>query len=143
MGSMEPAAGLGEFFDTAEQLVADHGPSTVAFSRFCDLLRMRCAERNGVDASRLDALHQSSAQATILGRGPKGSTLMLGRFSHDAPTPVHNHNSWGVLCVMRGRDRHILWAREDDGSRPEQAQLRIIETRELGPGVAGGFQTGR
>jgi predicted metal-dependent enzyme (double-stranded beta helix superfamily) len=139
MGSVEPAAGLEEFFDTAEQLVADHGPSTVAFSRIGDLLRIVAAERTLLDASRLDALHQSSAQATILGRGQKGSTLMLGRFSDDAPTPVHNHNSWGVLCVMRGRDRHILWAREDDGSRPEQAQLRIIETRELGPGDVAWF----
>jgi predicted metal-dependent enzyme (double-stranded beta helix superfamily) len=64
---------------------------------------------------------------------------MLGRFSPEAPTPVHNHNSWGVICVIRGRDRHILWARQDDRSRPEQARLRIIETRELGPGDVAWF----
>ena len=134
MGSMEPASGLERFFASAETLVADQGPGPTAFARIGDHLRTLAADRNLIGQSRLDALHQASAQATILGHGPKGSTLMLGRFSAEAPTPVHNHNSWGVICVIRGRDRHILWARQDDGSRPEQATLRIIETRELGPG---------
>ena len=136
---MESVAGLERFFETAEQLVADQGPNPVTFARIGDLLRILAADRTLIDASRLDGLHQSSAQATILGHGPKGSTLMLGRFSAEAPTPVHNHNSWGVLCVVRGRDRHILWARQDDGSRPEQAQLQIIESRELGPGDVAWF----
>ena len=136
---MEPAAGLELFFDTAERLVEDHGPSPVAFARIADLLRILAADRNLIDESSLGALHQSSAQATILGHGPKGSTLMLGRFPPEAPTPVHNHNSWGVLCVIRGRDRHTLWARQDDGSLAGQAQLRIVETRELGPGDVAWF----
>jgi predicted metal-dependent enzyme (double-stranded beta helix superfamily) len=131
---MEPAPGLEQFFGSSERLVADHGPGPAAFARIGDHLRTLAADRSLMDRSRLDALHQARAQATILGHGPNGSTLMLGRFSAEAPTPVHNHNSWGVICVIRGRDRHILWAREDDGSRPEQAKLRIIETRELGPG---------
>jgi predicted metal-dependent enzyme (double-stranded beta helix superfamily) len=131
---MEPASGLARFFDAAERLVADLGPVPTAFARIGELLRMLSADEAPIDQSRLARLHRSSAQATILGRGPKGSTLMLGRFSAEAPTPVHNHNSWGVICVIRGRDRHILWARQDDGSQPGRADLRTVETRELGPG---------
>src|SRR5436305_4421139 len=134
MGCMEPVAGFERFFDTAERLVADLGPAPAAFGRLGDILRMLAADRALIDESKLGALHQSSAQATILGYGPTGSTLMLSRFSAEAPTPVHNHNSWGVLCVIRGRDRHILWAREDDGSTAGRARLRVVETRELGPG---------
>jgi predicted metal-dependent enzyme (double-stranded beta helix superfamily) len=130
---------LAWFFETADRLVTEYGPSPAAFGRIGDLLRTLAADRIVNDESELGALHQSSAQATILGHGAKGSTLMLGRFSPDAPTPVHNHNSWGVICVIRGRDRHVLWARQDDGSRPEQAQLRIIETRELGRGDVAWF----
>jgi predicted metal-dependent enzyme (double-stranded beta helix superfamily) len=136
---MEPAAGLERFFAAAERLVADHGPSPAAFAGIGDLLRTLAADRLLNAESDLSSLHQSSAQATILGHGPQGSTLMLGRFSAEAPTPVHNHNSWGVLCVIRGRDRHILWARQDNGSRAGQAQLRIIETRELEPGDVAWF----
>ena len=134
---MEP--GLGPFFESAERLVADHGPSPAAFDRIGSLLRILAADRTLIDHSTLETLHQSSAQATILGHGPSGSTLMLGRFSAEAPTPVHNHNSWGVLCVIRGRDRHIRWARQDDGSQHGQAQVRIVETRELGPGDVAWF----
>ena len=139
MGCMEPVAGFERFFDTAERLVADLGPAPAAFARLGDLLRMLAADRALIDESKLDALHQSSAQATILGHGPTGSTLMLSRFSAEAPTPVHNHNSWGVLCVVRGRDRHILWRRLDDGSQAGRAQLRIIESRELDPGDVAWF----
>jgi hypothetical protein len=135
---MEPAGELDRFFDGAERLVADQGPGPVAFARIGDRLTALATDRL-IERSRLDALHESSAQATILGRGPKGSTLMLGRFVAEAPTPVHNHNSWGVICVIRGRDRHILWARQDDGSQPGKAQLRIVETRELGPGDVAWF----
>jgi predicted metal-dependent enzyme (double-stranded beta helix superfamily) len=130
---------LARFFDGAERLVADHGASPAAFAGIGDLLRTLAADRIVNDESELGALHQSSAQATILGHGPKGSTLMLGRFSAEAPTPVHNHNSWGVLCVIRGRDRHILWARQDNGSRAGHAQLGIIEIRELEPGDVAWF----
>ena len=131
---MEPAADLTRFFDAAEGLVADYGPGPEAFTRIETQMRPLAADPALLDPSRLAALHNSSAGFTVLGYGKRGSTLMLARFPADAPTPVHNHNSWGVLCVVRGRDRHVLWARQDDGSKPGQAQLRIIETRELGPG---------
>src|SRR5207248_3759953 len=106
MGSMEPAAGFERFFDTAERLVADLGPTPAAFARLGDLLRILAADRTLIDESRLGALHQTRAHATILGLAPTGSTLMLGRVSADAPTPVHTHTSWSVLCVVRGRERH-------------------------------------
>ncbi len=104
---MEPATGLEQFFDAAERLVADHGANPATFARIGNLLRIVAADGTLIDESRLDALHQSSAQATILGHGPT--------------------------------DRHILWRRQDDGSRVGQAQLQIIETRELAPGDVAWF----
>ena len=136
---MEPGSGLEPFFDAAERLAADHGPGATAFAQIGEHLRTLAADPTLIDDVRLRALHQASAQATILGHGPKGSTLMLGRFAAEAPTPVHNHNSWGVICVIRGRDRHIVWARQDDGSRLGQAELRIVGTRELEPGDVAWF----
>jgi predicted metal-dependent enzyme (double-stranded beta helix superfamily) len=125
---------LEQFFRAAEDLLAEDGPGAAAFARVGALLRQLAADPTLVDPSRLAALHDSSAGFSILGHGNGGSTLMLGRFPAEAPTPIHNHNSWGVICVIRGRDRHILWAREDDGSQPGRARLRAVETRELGPG---------
>jgi predicted metal-dependent enzyme (double-stranded beta helix superfamily) len=127
-------SGLERFFRAAEDLQDGRGPGPDTFARVGDFLRPLAADPNLVDPSRLAALHNSSAGFTILGRGDRGSTLMLARFPAEAPTPVHNHNSWGVICVIRGRDRHILWTREDDGSQPGRARLRVVESRELGPG---------
>jgi len=130
---------LQRFFRAAEDIVAERGPGVESFARVGALLRPLAADSNLVDPSRLAALHDSRAGFSILGHGEAGSTLMLARFRADAPTPIHNHNSWGEICVIRGRARHILWAREDDGSQPGRAQLRIVESRELGLGDVAWF----
>ncbi len=139
MSSMELESSLGPFFRAAEGLVADLGPGPQAFAGIGDLLHRLAADATLIDDSRLAALHGSRAGATILGHGPNGSTLMLGRFPAEAPTPVHNHNSWGVIYVIRGRDRHVLWTREDDGSQPGRARLHAIESRDLEAGQVAWF----
>ena len=68
---------------------------------------------------------------------PDGSlTLSVSRFSHENATPVHTHNTWGVLCGYRGRDRYEGWERVDDGSRPGHAQLKKTVDRDMGRGDA-------
>jgi len=131
---MTSESDLQQFFRVAEDLLAEQGPNPEAFRRVGSLLRPLAADPKLVDPSRLAALHNSSAGFNILGHGDAGSTLMLARFPANTPTPIHNHNSWGVICVIRGRDRHILWAREDDGSQPGKARLRVVGSRELGRG---------
>jgi hypothetical protein len=129
-----PPSRLASFFERAERLTAAAGPTPESFGRIGGWLRDLSRDPGLIDEAKLAALHQSAAGFTILGRGPTGSTLMLARFPPEAPTPIHNHNSWAVLCVIRGRDRHIQWAREDDGSVPGHARVRPLESRELGPG---------
>jgi predicted metal-dependent enzyme (double-stranded beta helix superfamily) len=137
MAQVETGSSLEQFFGAAEGLLAELGPGPDAFGRIGAWLRPLATDPTLIDTARLAALHDSTAGFEILGRDQRGSTLMLARFSAEAPTPVHNHNSWGVICVIRGRDRHILWAREDDGARPGRARLRVVESRELGPGDTG------
>lgn len=82
----------------------------------------------------MHSLHGGDSSFTILHTDANGLTLMLAQFSPDEETPVHDHGSWGVACVVRGRDRYRQWKRLDDGSRPEVAELRIAYEKELGPG---------
>jgi hypothetical protein len=98
------------------------------------LLRRLSSGFDLASARGLRALHGTGAAATVLGEGADGGALMLGRFPAAAPTPVHNHNSWGVVCVLDGRDHHVAWRRLDDGSDPARAALEIAEERDLGPG---------
>ena len=47
---------------------------------------------------------------------PKGRTI-----------PAHDHGIWETLSVYRGRLRHIVYARTDDGRVPGVADLRVEE----------------
>ncbi len=78
--------------------------------------------------SGLRSMHGSSSTSTILQSDPDGLTLMLGSFSHAEETPVHDHNSWGVACVIRGVDHYRHWEMGDDG------RVKILYERELGAG---------
>ncbi len=82
----------------------------------------------------MNSLHGGDSSFTILQTDANGLTLMLAQFSPREETPIHDHGSWGVACVVRGRDRYRHWKRLDDGSRPDVAELRIAYERELGPG---------
>jgi predicted metal-dependent enzyme (double-stranded beta helix superfamily) len=85
----------------------------------------------------LDRLHTTGSSATILHEGPDGiGALMLLRLPPDQATPVHNHNSWGISCVVSGRNRYWRWERLDDGEDPDRGDLRLVEVLDQGPGDA-------
>ena len=139
--SAAPAAGAADedldaagFLAEAAQVVAQIGLGGEAFSAVGELMRWLARRPGAVAANELASLHGSGATSTILAEGTDGSVLMLARFPPDAPTPVHNHNSWGVVCVIHGRDRYVAWRRMDDGSDPHRAHVEVAEERELGPG---------
>ena len=46
-------------------------------------------------------------------------------------TPIHDHNSWGVIGAALGKIGVIKYVREDDGSKPGHARLHKSETLTL------------
>jgi hypothetical protein len=128
---------MDDFLAQAAAAVARTGPGPEAFAAVGELLRGLAGQPEVVapeqTRARLRSLHGSGAASTILAEGPDGSVLMLARFPADAPTPVHNHNSWGVVCVLEGRDRYLAWRRVDDGADPGRAEIEPVGERELGP----------
>ena len=123
------------FVADAVELLAKHGTTDEGFGAVGARLQ-RLARQPGIVADEhLVALHGSEAAATVLHEGADGTyALLLGRFPAEAPTPVHNHNTWGIACVVQGRDRYLRWERRDDGTDPTRADLELAEERELGPG---------
>ena len=89
-------------------------------------------ETGFVQEREMRALHGADSSFTVLQTDPDGLTLMLARFSPDEETPVHDHGSWGVACVVKGRDRYRHWALREDG------RLRLLYEMEL---EAGSFVT--
>jgi predicted metal-dependent enzyme (double-stranded beta helix superfamily) len=132
--AVPPAPDTPEAFVTdAEALLRRLGANEACFAQLAARLRRLAAEPSLMDRADLAELH-GSAGATILCEGSDGTALMLARFPHEQPTPVHNHNSWGVLCVVRGSDRYLRWERTDEGADPARARLRLAEERTLRAG---------
>jgi predicted metal-dependent enzyme (double-stranded beta helix superfamily) len=81
-----------------------------------------------VPGAEMRSLHGGDSSFTLLQSDPDGLTLMLARFSAKEETPVHDHNSWGVACVVSGTDRYRHWEIGGDGA------VRILYEKELPPG---------
>ena len=60
--------------------------------------------------------------------------LAIYKFSDERPTPVHTHNTWGVLCGYTGQDHYIQYDRVDDGSEEGYAELKEVVNRVITPG---------
>lgn len=46
---------------------------------------------------------------------------------------VHDHNSWGIVCVARGQLEETKYRRLDDGSRPYYAELETLASKRMNP----------
>lgn len=127
------------FHDQAMTLLdADDGSgSGRQRQQIADLLQELAATPDILPEIALDRLHDTGSTATILHQGPDGrGALMLLRLPATAPTPVHNHNTWGAAAVITGTNRYWRWERLDDLSDPDHADLRLAETFDHGPGHA-------
>jgi len=49
-------------------------------------------------------------------------------------TPVHDHLAWGLVGLYRGTQDETVYARRDDGSRDDYADLAVAERNALTPG---------
>jgi predicted metal-dependent enzyme (double-stranded beta helix superfamily) len=73
-------------------------------------------------------------QSEPLYQDESGLTLMHARFGPAAMTPIHNHNSWAIVGVYRGRDLYQTWRRSDAGNGAGNARVQLIEERVLEAG---------
>lgn len=115
-------------FMTAARGLLDGGVTEESLGAVGNLLAEASREPGFVTEGEMHSLHGSESSFTILQSDPDGLTLMLSRFSPDAPTPVHDHKSWGVACVVRGRDRYLHWEKTGEGD------VRVLYEKELSPG---------
>lgn len=127
---------------TPEQFTADAraildrlGENDEGFAAVAEKMRLLGAQPGIISDEHLAGLHGTGATATILVEDEHHHcALMLARFPSDAPTPIHNHNSWGIVTVIRGSDRYQRFVRHDDGSDPQTAKLELVEDRVLETG---------
>ena len=124
--------GIADFIaDVKRMLPADRSDPGAAGREAIGLLLRRLATspdilaRIGASVPR-QGTHGMDIRGGEIHKEPDGTlALMLARFPHESETPIHNHHSWGVVCVVAGRDRYVHWRRLDDGSRPGHAEVEV------------------
>ena len=118
---------VADFMAEARTLLAD-GVNDDTLNQVGRLLAESSREAGFIPETQMKALHGGDSSFTLLQTDRDGLTLMLARFSPIEETPVHNHNSWGVACVVRGKDRHRHWFLDDEG------RLNVLYEKVLEPG---------
>jgi predicted metal-dependent enzyme (double-stranded beta helix superfamily) len=120
------------FIADVKNVLAENDLSEATLEQIAELMRAL------VRSPLVDRVHDELAGNVHTGRqsGPlytdeSGLTLVRGRFEPDALTPIHNHGSWGVIGIYRGRDRYQIWRRLDQRHEPGSARVELVEERIL------------
>lgn len=55
-------------------------------------------------------------------------SMLAAALKPGVPLPIHDHGSWAVIGIYRGRERDTWYRRTDDGSVPGRARLEVART---------------
>jgi predicted metal-dependent enzyme (double-stranded beta helix superfamily) len=119
---------VADFMSRARELLAS-GAGDANRDAVGRLLSEESRKPGFVPDAKMRSLHGGDSTFTILQSDSDGLTLMLARFSPHEETPVHDHGSWGVACVVRGRDRYRHYHRTEGG------RVTLAYEKELTPGM--------
>lgn len=61
-------------------------------------------------------------------------SITLDQLPQGLDVPPHDHGVWEALALLKGRLRHIVYDRVDDGSIDGHAELKTIEDKVYAPG---------
>ncbi|QNI36027.1 cupin domain-containing protein [Edaphobacter albus] len=107
------------------------GPSVVGLERIADMMRLLLPHSEEILGDHLRESVRPERGLNPIYVESGGITLTWGIVVPEEPTPVHSHGTWGVVAVIRGRDRYQRWRREDDGEGAGPAEVRLLEEQVL------------
>lgn len=127
---------IAAFIRDVKQMLAKNASQSVDLEEIAERMRKLVADptiRNWQEEPTGNV--HSGQQSRPLYQDESGLTLMHAHFGPEAMTPIHNHHSWAIVGVYRGRDLYQRWRRLDAGSGAGSAQVELIEERVLEPGA--------
>lgn len=122
--------------ETARAAIRRHGVTDSAMVEIQAALAKLAAMPSLRDNAHLQQIHGSSGSnaALLAGSGHDSLSLYLARFQPGHATPVHDHQTWGVLYVLEGRDHYIHWDVDYTTGDRSRADVRMATGAILGPG---------
>lgn len=119
---------VADFMVQAREMLAG-GVTEGSLNKVGALLSKSSRDPGFVPDLEMKRMHDTDSSAVVLQTDLDGLTLVLGRFSDKQETPVHDHNSWGIACVVKGQDRYRHWHHDEKG------KLKVLYEKTLGPGA--------
>jgi predicted metal-dependent enzyme (double-stranded beta helix superfamily) len=119
--------GIPEFIADVKAILAEGGPNPTNLDRIAARMGELVKNPEVVGAEAAGNVHTTGGSAPIFHDEASGLMLMRARFGPEAMTPIHNHGSWGVVGVYRGRDRYQVWRRKEGSTEVELVVERILE----------------
>ena len=85
------------------------------------------AQGNLVSEEEMAEPLQGMVQRPLYAHKGDSLYLVLVRFPGTNFDAIHEHGTWGVICVGKGKDDHIRWRRLDDRSQSGKAEIEPYE----------------
>lgn len=125
------------FIGDVKAILADAGATDDGLSQIAARMRLLMTDPTVLATADAPAENvHAGRQGGPLYTDDTGLTLVRARFGPEAPTPIHNHGTWGVAGVYRGRNRHWAYRRDDEGLGEGHAAITLIEERVVETGDA-------
>lgn len=129
-------------FDTtlaiAGSAVARYGITDSAMVLMREALAKLAGQPMLRDNARLQEIHGSpkSDAAVLASRGDDSVTLFLARFEKGHATPLHDHQTWGIVYVLEGRDHYVHMTATFTDKDSTRTQLHVDFDTVLTPGAS-------
>ena len=126
---------LDAFTRELDALVVEHAahPAEIPALAAPLLERLLCQPRFA--PAVLPSVEDGRGGRALLHQHPDGLyTVWSMAFPAGHCTPIHNHNTWGIVGVWRGEEREEKYHRVDDGARAGHAELASQGTTVNAPG---------
>lgn len=122
----------------ASAAIQEFGVTDSAMMRIQSALARLATQPSLRNPAKLQQIHGSpkSNAAVLASRGDDGLTLFLTRFEPGHATPVHDHQTWGVVHVIEGRDHYVHWDVDYPDGDHGRADVRKATGVVLVPGAS-------
>lgn len=118
-----------------KSIAAQHHDDREIVKRVMPLAERMAVDKGWVKADFYEGDDEQGFGVTVLHEEPD-HTLLIETIAWLPGRGVkpHDHQTWGVVVGLDGREKNINWRRHDDGSKPGHADIDVNHEVVVGPG---------